>query len=628
MKRSMLKAAGKLPKQYRDTEALVRVTRESTETESALYEVAVSTESEVERWYGIEVLSHARGAVDLSRLKRGAAVLVDHYGDQIGVVESARVDEDKVLRAEIRFSDSARGQEVERDVARGIRRNISVGYFVKKVESDGTRDDGVEVIKVVRWQPAEVSIVSVPADVNAGVGRAAGEEYSVEMDEDTPETEERKMDEKVVVTTSAPAEAEALRAKGIRELCAANGLNDRAQEYVASTLSLEAVAARIVEMTKTTGPAQPPNEEVQKKMAREMRNYSVVRAIQRKVAEAEGTGKFDGLEAEVHAEIERDLPPEVKRNGGFLIPMHVRTTLDSLTLAKGSELVAEQAGQLIEMLRPQSVAIESGVRVLTGLVGPIAFPKQTAGATVYWVPENPASVVTDGEPSLGLSLMSPKTIQGNIPFTRQLLQQSSIGIEAWARDELSIGHGLAIDRAVFHGRGNNGEPTGVYAAAGVNAANMTNFSTIVNIAGGALMGMISTIADQNADIGTLSWVTTPLMAGKLRVNLEFSAAGASTIWTGPLRQGTMLGYTARTSTQVSKVMTAGASPQPGSGAVHGMMFGNWADILLGLFGALEVVVDPYSNKKKGIIEVTTFQMADLLVRHGESFSKSYDSTLT
>jgi HK97 family phage major capsid protein/HK97 family phage prohead protease len=623
---SKLKQVGKLPKQYRDTEASVRVARESSETESALYEVAVSTEAEVERWYGVEVLSHARGAVDLSRLKRGAAVLVDHYGDQVGVVESARIDEDKVLRAEIRFSDSARGQEVERDVVRGIRRNISVGYFVKKAESAGARDDGMEVIKVTRWQPAEVSIVSVPADMNAGVGRTA-EEYPVEI-EDEPAMEERKMDEKVEVKTSAPAEVEALRAKGIRDLCAANGLNDRAQEYIASTLSVESVASRIIEMTKTSGPAQPAQEEVQRKMAREMRNYSVVRAIQRKVAEAEGTGKFDGLEAEVHAEIERNLPAEVKRNGGFLMPLHVRTTLDSLTLAKGSELVAEQPGQLIELLRPQSVAIESGVRVLTGLVGPIAFPKQTAGATVYWVPENPASAVADGEPSLGLSLMSPKTIQGNIPFTRQLLQQSSIGIEAWARDELSIGHGLAIDKAVFHGRGNNGEPTGVYAAAGVNAANMTNFAGIVNIAGGALMGMISTISDQNADIGTLGWVTTPLMAGKLRVNLEFSAAGASTIWQGPLRQGTMLGYTARTSTQVSKVMSSGASPQPTGGAIHGMMFGNWSDILLGLFGALEVVVDPYSNKKKGIIEVTTFQMADLLVRHGESFSKSYDSTLT
>ena len=68
-----------------------------------LFEVAISSETEIERWFGLEVLDHSRAAVDLTRLRNGAAVLVDHRGDQIGVVEpgSARVDGDRVLRAGI-----------------------------------------------------------------------------------------------------------------------------------------------------------------------------------------------------------------------------------------------------------------------------------------------------------------------------------------------------------------------------------------------------------------------------------------------------------------------------------------------------------------------------------------------
>ena len=51
------------------------------------------------------------------------------------------------------------------------------------------------------------------------------------------------------------------------------------------------------------------------------------------------------------------------------------------------------------------------------------------------------------------------------------------------------------------------------------------------------------------------------------------------------------------------------------------MFGNWRDLVIGMFAAMELVVDPFSQKKKGLIEVTSFQMADMILRHGESFPK-------
>ena len=106
-----------------------------------LFEVAISSETEIERWFGIEVLDHSRGAVDLTRLRNGAAVIVDHRGDQVGVVEpdSARVDDDRVLRARLRFSRSTRGSEIEQDVVDGIRRSVSVGYFIRDAKLVETR---------------------------------------------------------------------------------------------------------------------------------------------------------------------------------------------------------------------------------------------------------------------------------------------------------------------------------------------------------------------------------------------------------------------------------------------------------------------------------------------------------
>jgi hypothetical protein len=62
------------------------------------------------------------------------------------------------------------------------------------------------------------------------------------------------------------------------------------------------------------------------------------------------------------------------------------------------------------------------------------------------------------------------------------------------------------------------------------------------------------------------------------------------------------------------------------GAEQGLVFGNFADAILGFFGAAEIIIDPYTSKKKGMIEVTSFQMADFMVRHPGSFCVSTGMT--
>ena len=137
-------------------------------------ELAFSSEAEVEQWFGIEILDHSPGAIDMSRLNDGAAALVDHnWRDQIGVVVSARIDDDRVGRAVIKFSRSQRGEEIFQDVKDNIRTKVSVGYKILDAKITETRDGGnTDVITVTRWLPYEISFVSVPADPSVGVGRS------------------------------------------------------------------------------------------------------------------------------------------------------------------------------------------------------------------------------------------------------------------------------------------------------------------------------------------------------------------------------------------------------------------------------------------------------------------------
>lgn len=130
--------------------------------------LSFSSEVEVERWYGIEVLSHSAGHVRLGRLNNGAPLLHGHNrNDQIGVVDSAQIAGRHGI-ASVRLSRSARGEEFLQDLLDGIRRKVSVGYRIHKVEVEKLSSD-VEKVRVVDWEPQEISLVSIPADDSVGV---------------------------------------------------------------------------------------------------------------------------------------------------------------------------------------------------------------------------------------------------------------------------------------------------------------------------------------------------------------------------------------------------------------------------------------------------------------------------
>lgn len=641
-----------MPKKLRDITSLPQQVRGGTievrqpEGEGKpTYEVAVSSEAEVERWWGIEILSHDKGAIDMTRMKAGAAVLIDHTSDQVGVVDGARLSADKVLRADLRFSQSVRGQEIERDVQDGIRRNISVGYFIKKAQLVEVRD-GVEVWRILKWQPVEVSIVAVPADATVGVGRSEGTGGEMPFEVEGSPKEERQMpkkkvrDEKgvlievdesdarpaveetrsVVVEDNVQQRADAVE---IVSICDANGMSSKASDFLKRKLTPGQVAMEILASKRANGTNVVPAETLDMPH-KDLKRYRYTRAISGLVAMAEGR-EFNGLEAEVHAELAKLAPTEGRR-GGVLVPLSLRgpdeparRTLDAKTVTKGTEVVFEERGDLIELLRNYTAVVRRGARLLAGLTSPVTFPKQTGAATAYWVGENPPAEVSDSDLALTLAMLAPKTLMASTSYSRQLLVQSSIDVESLVRDDLAMVHSLAIDRAALHGLAAAGEPTGVYKAVGVSATAVGGAMTYAKA-----LSMQGTVAVANALLGTLGWIFHPTMATNLRGVLDFPAAAAGRpVWTGTYLDGEVAGYPATATNQMSNLMTGSEAT---GGAEIGCVFGNWNDLIIGSFSGMELTVDPYRLKKRGIIEVTSFQMADILSRHGESFAKATGAT--
>lgn len=410
--------------------------------------------------------------------------------------------------------------------------------------------------------------------------------------------------------------AERERASAITELCEMHGIKGEAGDFIASGATVQEVVGKIHSRAKANLDAMRASHVDMSE--KEKRTYSINRAI---LAAADRTlgdkpRVDDGFEQEVSEHIRASLPADYKSRGGFFAPMAV---LNTGTATAGGNTVFTQEGDFIDLLRAQMKVAQLGATILTGLEGgTLAFPKQTGAGTWSWVAENPGSDVALSDATVGQVLLAPKAGQSATSYTRQLLAQSSLSVEQFVRNDISLAAALGIDSAAINGSGASNQPTGILNTAGIGS-----------VAGGAdgaaptyanVVDLETEIAIDNADIGTMAYLSTPGVRGKLKKTEQFSGTNGVPVWTGG-KEGEVNGYAAHVSTQVPSDLDKGTS----TGVCHAIIFGVWSQLLIGYWGAMEVVVDPYTKKRQGLIEVANFQMVGLAVRHAEAFAAMKDA---
>lgn len=304
---------------------------------------------------------------------------------------------------------------------------------------------------------------------------------------------------------------------------------------------------------------------------------------------------------------------------GILVPADVlkRDLSVGSTTAGGHTVQTDLLAQsFIDLLRNRSYMMQMGT-VLGGLNGNVAIPRQTGGATAYWVAE--AGAPTESQQAFDQVTLTPKTVGAYTDFSRKLMIQSSIDIEAFVRRDLATVLAIELDRAALHGSGSSNQPTGIAATAGIGS-----------VAGGTnglaptwahIVGLETEVAVDNADIGSLAYVTNAKVRGKLK-GTEKASSTAQFVWSD---SGTPLnGYNAVVTNQVSSALTKGSS----SGVCSAIFFGNWMDLVIGMWGGLDLLVDPYTASTTGTVRVVAMQDADIAVRHPESFAAMLDALTT
>ena len=568
-------------------------------------EFSFSSETPVKRWFGNEVLSHDLKAVDLGRMNDGAPVLFNHDPDRvIGVVERAWVDgEKRRARALVRFSRNSFAEEVLADVRDGVLRNISVGYSIDTAEE---RDDN---IVVTRWQPHEVSVVSIPADPSIGIGRSLPVEAAApaattpvpsptDMEDNTPNLEE--------VRAQAAADERA-RVASITALCREHNV-DLSQSLIERGSSKEDAMVQILdEISKRAKqpatPAAPKAQPVGTVSAeiglsdKESRSYSFVRAIRAMAYPNDRSAYEDAsFEREVSAAVEQRMGASAR---GMLVPDEVlRRDLTVGTASAAGDLVFTDArpGSFIELLRNRLALNTLGVTMLTGLNGPVAIPRQTGAPTAYWVAEKGAPA--ESNPTVDQVNLTPKTLGAYTEFSRRLVLQSSIDVEQMVRNELATVIALEIDRAALYGLGTSNQPQGLKLVTGINTEDFGAAAPTY----AELVSMETKVNADNADIGAMSYITNSTIFGGFKTTEKAANTAQFVLEPG----GTVNGYNVVRSNQVA------------SGDVF---FGVWSQMLMGMWGALDLQVNPYALDTSGGVRVTALQDVDVAVRHPEAFTR-------
>ncbi len=594
--------------------------------------LSFSSEQPVERWFGFEILDHNPKSVRMDRLKGSAPLLLNHNrDDQIGVVETASVEGDRKGRALVRFGTSQRAQEIFEDVKAGIRKLVSVGYRIHKMVTEKIEAE-TETLRAMDWEPLEISIVSVPADISVGVGRGAEEVETI------IERTQKNMDPippgALAAPTATPPNIEVIREAARKDAIAAERqrvtdirkMADGVINIIPKARELAEVAiagdADTSAFQRTLNENFPKQQHVEAGGAppigmnkRDLKDYSFLRAINSLKTDK----RLEGLEREASDAVAKQLgrSPE---GLGFFIPSDIMrgTMSDELRTAvallnhtralqtnvfSGAGAVVGTSllsGSLIELLRNNMVVMALGARSLSGLSGNVAIPRQTGGGTAYWLGEG--ATVTESAQTVGQLSLTPHRLSAFTSYSNQLLTQSSIDLEAFVRNDLMTVLALAKDSAAIVGTGSVGQPLGI--------CNTTGLATSVTLANAGTMTYAEAVRFQtnvdtsNALLGTLGYLATKAIKGVAKTTAMFSSTGMP-VWQGD----SVDGIRALASNQLTGVAAT-------------VVFGNWADLIIAEWGANEVVVDPFTRAAQDEVKIYVRQFTDNGVRHATSFSQS------
>jgi HK97 family phage major capsid protein/HK97 family phage prohead protease len=613
----MMMTRTKMTYQIRNLDAINHIRED--DDESGVYIFPLSSELPVRTWDGDEILLHGPENVNLEFLNSGNAPLLDshirHGGlrSQLGVVVRAWL-EDKRLYVAARFSNRPAAQEVRQDVDDGIVTNVSVGYDVNKVE----RDENEDSYRATLWTPKEASFCSIPADATVGMGRSANTGgHQMAKDEDDKNKGTRTTPAGAVlpggVTEEQRAEALENAVNEITALAAEHNQGAMARSFIQGQLTRGDVPnlALFKGFLRAELPDDTPLVNTDIGLSQqETRQFSVVRlaASMRDGATPEqveaAAFEREACAAVTGARYAYGLPSDLMSAWGDFEINGVRSGSRAAMSTGGNANVQTTdhlAARFIDNLRNALVLGNLGVTMLPGLDGDIEIPGGDANIAAAWLAAEDADAA-ESNATFRKITMGVKDLAVYTDLTRRMLQQSTIAVEQYVRNQIVQGMAEAIDLAGFYGSGATGVPTGLANTIGIGSETFT-----------AAVPTRDELIDMDAKIGATNRLGDPhfvfdtTMGAELRKTKVDAGSGV---------------FLMSKSNELEIGNPVTRTNQITSGDVFA---GVWQDMLMGLWGSLELDRSTEAKFLSGGVRLRAIQSVDFGVTRVGSFVLGNDT---
>lgn len=319
----------------------------------------------------------------------------------------------------------------------------------------------------------------------------------------------------------------------------------------------------------------------------------------RQVALALDEGRsLDGATAEIVTEL--------RNQGGFRgipIPWKALEQRAGETVAGGVPDPI-QTRPIIDRLFPDSVAARMGAQMISIDHGAIEWPVVTSSVTAGWATTETGNVAGPTKYETTDKAMKPDHNLGiQMRITRKALKQSGSALEAAVRRDMSGAMAMALDQAVFLGSGTAGQPLGIFTGAstyGITSTAITGAATWAAFRAAAVRFMASNAAGSPSAIRALIHAET-------WADLDDA-----------LITGTAVSEWDRLTANIpaSNIAMSGNALADATKALLTTNAGGVAPIFVGLWGAVDVIRDPYSDAQSGGLRITALSTIDVTVARG------------
>ncbi|MEM7696734.1 MAG: phage major capsid protein [Pseudomonadota bacterium] len=299
---------------------------------------------------------------------------------------------------------------------------------------------------------------------------------------------------------------------------------------------------------------------------------------------------------------------ELRSRGGY---RGVPVPIEALEQRAGETVAAGVPDPIRTMptadrLFANSVASQMGVRTVNVGTGAIEYPVATAGATAAWADGELANVGGPAAFTTTERSLKPENNLGvQMRISRRALKQSGDGLESAVRRDMANAIRIEVDRATFLGTGANGQPLGIIAGAGVSDYNISSTELDATLSWSALRTALVSFMIDNA-------VTGP-NGVRLMIRPE--------VWdaTDDLISGISISEWDRLSSKLGPiVMTTNALAAPAGDPAESTALlttdaGGLPPAYVGMWGALDVIRDPYSDAQSGGLRITAITTMDVTI---------------